>query len=153
MKTILVLMTVVMLSVTNGCTQNSDYVASNESKATTLEHLTAVQFKKLIFDYEKNKTWSFKGDIPVIIDFYADWCKPCKMLAPTLETLQKEYKGKIKIYKVDTQVERELAGAFNITGIPALLFIPKEGQPQMSTGLIPKEDLEKMIGEVLKVKK
>ena len=114
-----------------------------------MEHLTAETFKKKIFDYENNKEWKFEGDKPAIIDFYADWCGPCKMVAPVLEELSGEYDGKIDIYKVDTEAEQELAGAFGIRSIPSMLFVPMANQPQMSVGALPKDALIKAIGDVL----
>lgn len=116
------------------------------------EHLTLETFKEKVFDFEANKEWKFKGEIPAIIDFYADWCGPCKRVAPIMEELAIEYDGKVKIYKIDTEVERELAGMFGIRSIPSILFIPVEGQPQMTTGALPKENFVQMIKEVLKVK-
>src|SRR5690606_24505132 len=98
---------------------------------------------------EKNKEWKYEGDLPCIIDFYADWCGPCKMVAPILEQLATEYEGKIKIYKVDTEREQELAAAFGIRSIPSILFVPKEGQPQMAVGALPKPSLVKAINELL----
>jgi thioredoxin 1 len=96
------------------------------------------------------KSGNMKGrDLPCLIDFYADWCGPCKMLAPVLEELSKEYEGKIHIYKVDTEAEPELAGAFGIRSIPSLLFCPSEGQPQMAMGALPKVTLKKAIDEIL----
>jgi thioredoxin len=114
-----------------------------------MEHLTLASFKEKVFNYEENKEWKFEGDLPCMIDFYADWCGPCKMIAPVLEELQAEYKGKINIFKVDTEQEAELAGMFGIRSIPSLLFIPKEGEPQMATGALPKSTMEKVINEVL----
>ncbi len=107
------------------------------------------KFLSDIFDYDKSTEWKYKDDIPAVIDFYADWCGPCKMIAPVLEELSEEFKGKVKIYKLDTEVEQELAAVFNIRSIPSLLFIPKEGQPQMLTGALPKNSLEKVIKDVL----
>lgn len=114
-------------------------------------NITKQDFLKKVFNYEENKDWKFEGDLPCIIDFYADWCGPCKMIAPILEELSEEYKGKINIYKVDTEAEQELAGAFGIQSIPSLLFIPKEGKPQMAQGALPKDALEGVIKDVLKV--
>jgi thioredoxin 1 len=114
-----------------------------------IEHLTKETFLKKVYDYEKNQEWKFEGTLPCIIDFYADWCGPCKMVAPILEELSKEYDGKINIYKVDTEAEQELAGAFNIRSIPSMLFIPVKEQPQMSVGALPKESLKKAISDVL----
>ncbi len=123
-----------------------------EKPETKPEHLTLETFKEKVFDFEVNKEWQFKGEIPAIIDFYADWCGPCKQVAPIMEELAKEYDGKIKIYKIDTDKERQLAGMFGIRSIPSILFIPKEGQPQMTTGALPKENFVELIEEVLKIK-
>lgn len=114
-----------------------------------MEHLTKETFQEKVFNYEKNKEWTFEGDLPCLIDFYADWCQPCKMVAPVLEELAEEYKGKINIYKIDTEAERELAGAFGIKSIPSLLFCPKDGQPQMAQGALPKETFKEVIEDVL----
>ena len=113
------------------------------------EVLTKQTFLDKVFNYEKNKDWVFEGDLPCIIDFYADWCQPCKMVAPILEELSDEYAGKINIYKVNTEVEQELAGAFGIKSIPSMLFCPGEGQPQMAVGALPKESLVQAINDVL----
>ena len=112
--------------------------------------LTKAMFLEQVYDYEKNpKQWTYKGDKPCIIDFYADWCKPCKMIAPIMIELSEKYKGEIVIYKVDTDVERELAQFFGIRSIPTVFFCPKEGDPQMAQGALPKETYEKAITEVL----
>jgi thioredoxin len=116
-----------------------------------IEHLTADTFKEKVFNYAENKEWKFEGDKPCMIDFYADWCMPCKMVAPILEELQEEYDGKLNIYKIDTEAERELAGIFGIQSIPSLLFVPKDGQPQMAMGALPKETFQKAIKDVLNV--
>ncbi len=113
------------------------------------EMLTKADFLAKVFDYENNKDWNYKGDVPALIDFYADWCQPCKMVAPVLEELSEEYAGKIKIYKIDTEVEQELAGIFGIKSIPSLLFIPKDGKPQMAQGALPKPQLKEAIENVL----
>jgi len=117
----------------------------------SLEHLTKDTFKEKVFNYETNKEWKYEGSKPAIIDFYADWCGPCKMVAPILEELKDEYDGKLEIYKVDTEAERELSSMFGIQSIPSILFIPMEGQPQMAMGALPKETFRKAIGDVLKV--
>lgn len=117
------------------------------------ELLTKENFLKKVFNFEKNKEWKFDGNIPCIIDFYADWCGPCKSLAPILEVLGKEYQGKVNIYKVDTEAEQELSEAFGIRSIPSMLFVPMEGQPQMAQGALPKQELERIISEVLLVQK
>lgn len=118
-----------------------------------LEHLTLDTFKEKVFNFEVNKEWKYEGAVPCMIDFYADWCGPCKMVAPVLEELQKEYGEKLVIYKVDTESERELAGLFGIQSIPSLLFVPVDGQPQMAMGALPKSTFERAIDDVLKVKK
>lgn len=118
-----------------------------------LEKLTNDTFKTKVFNYTENKEWKFEGDVPCLIDFYADWCGPCKVVAPILEELAQEYDGKLNVYKVDTETERELAGAFGIQSIPSLLFVPKDGQPQMAQGALPKDTFEQAIKEVLKVEK
>ncbi|MBS2099918.1 thioredoxin [Carboxylicivirga linearis] len=118
-----------------------------------LEKLTNDTFKTKVFNYTENKEWKFEGDVPCLIDFYADWCGPCKVVAPILEELAQEYDGKLNVYKVDTEAERELAGAFGIQSIPSLLFVPKDGQPQMAQGALPKDTFEQAIKEVLKVEK
>ena len=107
--------------------------------------LTHQGFKDHIFDYENSTEWKYKGDLPAIIDFYADWCGPCKAIAPVLDELAVEYEGRLIIYKVDTEKERELAGAFGIQSIPTLLFIPMEGSPMMQQGAIPKKAFKEVI--------
>lgn len=117
----------------------------------TLEHLNPQTFKSKVFNYEANKEWKFEGNKPAIIDFYADWCGPCKMVAPVLEELKVEYGDKLDIYKINTEQERELAELFGIQSIPSLLFIPADGQPQMAMGALPKDTFKKAIADVLKI--
>jgi thioredoxin 1 len=112
-------------------------------------HLTAQDFKEKVFNYETGKEWKYEGSLPAIVDFYADWCSPCKMVAPILEDLALEYSGKIMVYKVNTENEQELASVFGIQSIPTLLFIPKEGQPQAAMGALPRQTFEKVIQDVL----
>jgi len=116
-----------------------------------VEHLTLNSFKEKVFNYESSKDWKFEGAKPAVIDFYADWCGPCKMVAPILEELSKEYEGKVDIYKIDTEAEQELAGMFGIQSIPSILFIPLNAQPQMSMGALPKDTFVKAFKDVLKV--
>ncbi len=114
-----------------------------------MEHLTKETFLAKVFNYEQNQEWKFEGELPCLIDFYADWCGPCKMVAPILEELSKEFAGKINIYKVDTEAEQELAAAFGIQSIPSMLFCPKDGKPQMAMGALPKQAMTDAINEVL----
>jgi len=114
--------------------------------------LTNEVFKQKVFNYEINKQWKFEGNLPVIIDFYADWCGPCKQLSPRVEEIAKEYAGKIIVYKVNTDQERLLSQNMGIQSLPTLLFIPVKGKPQATMGAVPKETLVKAIHEVLMVK-
>lgn len=116
-----------------------------------IEKLTNDTFKEKVFNYETNKEWKFLGDKPCLIDFYADWCGPCKMVAPILEELSGEYGDKLNIYKVDTEAQRELASVFGVQSIPSLLFVPLEGQPQMAMGALPKTTFKQAIKDVLAV--
>lgn len=116
-----------------------------------VEHLTKETFKSKVFDFEKNTDWKFEGDKPAVIDFYADWCGPCKMVAPILEELAKEYDGKLNIYKVDTEVEQEIAGMFGIRSIPSILFVPMNDKPQMAAGALPKDTFKQAFKDVLNV--
>ena len=113
--------------------------------------LTTQEFKDKIFNYDLSQDWSYQGSLPAIIDFYADWCGPCKMVAPVLEELSKEYEGKLVIYKVNTDAEEELSAVFGIQSIPTLLFIDANGQPTMQAGAYPKHVLKKVIEEKLLV--
>lgn len=117
-----------------------------------METLTNQDFKDKIFDYDKSNTWSFKGSRPAIIDFYADWCGPCKRLAPILEEISKQYSGKVDVYKVNIDTEQEVASTFGIMSVPSLLFAPMNGEPQMAQGALPKEVLEQAIQEVFNIK-
>jgi thioredoxin len=109
------------------------------------EHLTKQTFQEKIFNYEKNQEWKYEGDLPAIVDFWAPWCGPCKMVGPIIDELSKEYDGKVSFYKVTTEEEPELGGVFGIKSIPSLLFIPKEGQPKMAVGAVPKESMKETI--------
>ena len=113
--------------------------------------LTADGFKENIFDYSKEEEWKYKGRVPAIVDFYAEWCGPCKAVAPVLEELSDEYKDQVLIYKIDTDKEAELSALFGIQSIPTLLFIPVEGQPMMQKGAIPKNAFKQVIEEKLLV--
>jgi thioredoxin 1 len=111
--------------------------------------LTTEDFKSKVFNYVTDKEWNYKGTLPAIIDFYADWCGPCKMVAPILEELANDYEGKIVIYKVDTEAEQELSAVFGIRSIPSFLFIPSTGLPMMQPGALPKNIFKQVIEEQL----
>ena len=116
-----------------------------------VQHLTKQDFLEKVYNYETNKEWKYEGDLPAIIDFYADWCGPCKMLSPIIEELAEEYSDKVHFYEVDTEAEQELAGAFGIRSIPSMLFIPNDDKPQIAAGALQKDQLKQVISEVLKV--
>ena len=131
-------------------------IDSSSSKENGMEHLTLDSFKEKVCDCGigengSNAEWKFKGDLPAVIDFYADWCGPCKMVGPVLEGLSKEYEGRINIYKVDTEAQQQLAAMFGIRSIPSILFIPLEGQPTMAAGALPKKEFVKIFRDVLGV--
>ncbi|MDX1285552.1 MAG: thioredoxin [Draconibacterium sp.] len=121
----------------------------NHNAESKVVYLTDETFKQKVFNYTENEEWKYEGTVPCIVDFYADWCGPCKRIAPTLDELSKEYDGKVIIYKVDTEKQREVASAFGIRSIPSILFVPLEGQPQMAQGALPKESFVSAINEVL----
>lgn len=119
----------------------------NDPMATI--HLTTHDFKNKIFNYETEQEWKFKGDKAAIIDFYADWCGPCKSIAPILEDLSEQYKNDLVIYKINTDKEMELSSLFGIQSIPTLLFIPLNGNPMVQKGALPKNVLQQIIEERL----
>ncbi len=121
-----------------------------ESKVT---YLNKEEFLKKVFNFEKSTEWKYLGDKPCILDFYASWCGPCRMISPFLDQLAEEYKGQIHIYKINVDQERELAAAFGASSIPLLVFIPVNGQPQANRGALPKEEIKKAIDTVLLGKK
>lgn len=133
-------------------TEQTEVNNQNEGKEKNMnvKEMDAEMFKQKVMDYEKNpKTWEFKGDKPAIIDFYATWCGPCKATAPVLEEVASEYAGKIDVYKVDVDKQRELAALFGIRSIPSILFIPKNGEPTMQSGAMNKPQFEEAIKSVL----
>jgi len=131
------------------CNSSSGNINNTSSTITALTNET---FKSNVYNYPGNPQWKYEGKLPAIIDFYATWCPPCKKLSPLLEELSVKYKGRIIFYKVDVDAEQQLAQSMGISGMPTLLFIPADGQPQQSVGLVPVETLEKMIHEIVLVK-
>jgi len=113
------------------------------------KNVTKQDFISDIFDFENNEEWKYKGKLPAIVDFYADWCGPCKSVAPTLEQLSEEYEDKIEIYKIDTDKEPELSELFGIQSIPTFLFIPLEGAPMIQRGAIAKNVFKQVIDQRL----
>ena len=115
------------------------------------ENLTKETFLQKVFNYEQNNEWKYEGDLPAVIDFWAPWCGPCRMVGPIIEELSTEYAGKVHFYKVNVDDEQELAGIFGIRSIPSMLFIPTEGKPKMSVGAVPKEALVQALSNELSV--
>jgi len=156
MKRILLITFLLFSFLLNACNNNGINGPDNkgpEIKDGVVNQMSTQMFTKLVWDYKTNpKEFTFTGDLPVIIDFYADWCRPCRMVAPIMDEFAEEYNGKIRVFKVNTDAEQELARFFQIRSIPAVMFIPKTGKPQMSTGALPKESFKKIINEMLLVK-
>ena len=124
--------------------------AQEKKEKSKVKHLTYNEFLKKVWDFEKNpNTFIYKGELPAIIDFYADWCGPCRRVAPIMEKLAEEYDGKLLVYKVNTDQERGLSAAFQVKSIPMVLFIPLEGQPMMQVGALPEEGYRKVVEEQL----
>lgn len=135
-----------------GAVRPDEETAAKEKPTTRVVHITKADFLKKIYDFEKNPDeWKYLGSQPAIVDFYADWCGPCRQLSPVLDELAKEYSGKLTIYKVNVDNERGLATFFGIRSIPTLLFIPMKGKPQRSLGALSKTELKGIIKDVLKV--
>ena len=170
MRKLLSLLLLALIWVFVSCNSNSESKTKENSNAITDEktkvaeqkassgdikpvYLSTADFKSKIWDYEANPNeFVYKGELPCVIDFYADWCKPCKMVAPIMDDLADYYDGKVIIYKVDTDKERELASVFQVNSIPSILFIPSEGKPAMQPGALGKEDYVKIIDDfILKI--
>lgn len=153
MKKISILVSVLLVLLLSNCNAGNPSKTNAASKSSEVViALTNEVFKQKVFNYEVNKSWKFEGNMPVIIDFYATWCGPCRQLSPIVEELAKKYNGKIIVYKVDTDKEPQLAQSMGIQSLPTLLFIPVKGQPRSTVGAVPRETLEKAIQEVLLVK-
>jgi thioredoxin len=122
---------------------------AEEPESSAIIHLTKADFLAKVADYQSNREWKYLGDKPALIDFYADWCGPCKKMEPILEELAVQYSGQIYIYKIDTDKEKEVVAFFQIQSIPYMLFVPQEGWPQQMVGTAPKDFMEKVIQDVL----
>ena len=140
----------------NQADENTSVVKTEKSDSDEIkpEYLTYETFKEKVWDFEANpQEWVYKGEEPCVIDFYADWCKPCKMVAPIMDKLAKDYEGKVKIYKIDTDKEKQLAGVFGIRSIPSVMFVPMKGDPSMQAGALPEAQYVKIIEESVLNKK
>ncbi|MFZ4414444.1 MAG: thioredoxin [Bacteroidales bacterium] len=149
---ILVLSVVMLASCKNAANTNdsSSKLANKFDNQGKVMQTNKLNFLDVIMDYEKNPhSWVFKGEKPCVVDFYADWCKPCKMVAPIMEELAKEYEGKINIYKVNIDNEKELAQFFQIESIPAILFVPQNGIPSLQAGAMSKEQYKLLLDGLL----
>lgn len=153
--TVISALTLLSLTLLTSCVGAGNKAENKQKTDKTMKpiELTKEDFLKKVVDYEANPTeWKYLGDRPAIVDFYASWCGPCKMLAPILDELAQEYADSLYIYKVNTEKEQEIAAAFGIRSIPTLLFIPVNGEPQMVTGALPKPNLKQAISDILHVK-
>ncbi len=142
-KTFFIFVTVIFMF---SCSNSGSGSGSGANKPV---NITKAEFIAKVFDFEKNKEWLYTGTVPCVVDFYADWCKPCKMVAPIMDELAAKYAGKVVFYKINIDNEKELAQAFGVESIPTVLFIPMKGQPQMSVGAMSKEDYTKAIDNLL----
>jgi len=156
-KSLLIIIAVVGISTACSSTTGKEIPEGNKIETRVVSgepiQLTYDEFIKNVWNFEENpQKWVFKGDTPVIIDFYADWCKPCKMIAPILDKIAKDYEGKIKVYKINVDNERKLASVFQVQSIPSVLFVPMKGEPSMQTGALSEEAYLKIVKEQLLVK-
>lgn len=151
MKKVLTLLTFAIMSVLSFAANDGEKVnqGKKEAKSGEVIVMNKEMFLKDVFDYQTSKEWKYKGDKPAIIDLYADWCGPCRMTAPIMKSLAKEYAGEIVIYKVNVDKEKELAALFNATSIPLFVFIPMKGEPQLFRGAANKAAYKKAIDEFL----
>jgi len=150
MKRILIFASIAFIFLLSNCSSNKS--AETKTTETKVIQLTTESFKQKVFNFEANKEWKFEGNKPVVIDFYATWCGPCKQMAPIMDELANEFDGKVVFYKMDVDVEQLVAQTFGIQSIPAFLLVPASGQPQFLQGAMPKENFVKAINDVLKVK-
>jgi thioredoxin len=156
-KTFLILLAVV--GITSACSSTTGKQNPEKTNVSVVSetgkpiHITYDEFLKKVWNFEESpQKWIFKGDLPVIIDFYADWCKPCKMIAPIMEKLASDNEGKLIVYKINVDNERKLASVFQVQSIPSVLFVPVKGEPSMQTGALSEEAYLKIVKEQLLVK-
>lgn len=154
MKNIFLTLALSIAVFSTGCAgsgaENNQTAKSVVAEEVKVVKLTKQEFIDRVYNYETNPNeWVYEGKLPAIVDFYADWCAPCRLVAPILDELAQEYSGKIVIYKIDTDKEKDLARAFAIRSIPSMLFIPAQGRPQMSQGALPKETIKQVIDNFL----
>lgn len=148
---VLVLTTALLpLGISTACANNSNAQQQTE-EVKAVKTITAKEFRQKVWDYrEASGGFKFVGTRPVILDFYADWCPPCRKLSPKLEELAKKYNGQVDVYKINVDNEGELARVFGVKSIPMLLFIPIEGEPTQTLGDLPKSALEEGVQKILK---
>jgi thioredoxin 1 len=151
-KVIVITLLMIPMIIANCSAGNPDGKGKNTTGTDPVIKLTTETFKKKVFNYEVNKVWKYEGNIPAIIDFYADWCAPCRQLSPIVEEIAKEYAGKIVVYKINTDEEKSLTTNMGISSLPTLVFIPANGKPQYTVGVIPKSTLVKAVNDILLTK-
>jgi len=151
MKTLILSIAMGLLLTLSSQAANPEKTSVNPASGV-VNVMTNEMFKQKVFNYEQNKQWKYEGNLPIIIDFYASWCGPCRQLSPRIEEIAKKYAGKIVVYKVDTDAEKTLAQNMGIQSLPTILFVPLKGQPRSAMGALPIETLEKAVHEVLLIK-
>jgi thioredoxin 1 len=150
MKKVLVSVLIIGSVILTFCSSGNPGNTAKEITADAeVKQLSTDSFKKLVYDFDSNKEWKYEGSLPAIIDFYADWCPPCRQLSPIVEEIAKEYQGKIVVYRVNTDKEKRLTESLGITNLPTLLYVPASGKPQATLGAIPKQTIIKTINKVL----